>query len=87
MKTKQTNIEKKYFNSLKEYYNLANEIENFTDNYWDMMLYDMEGYEEVFYDDSYNKQEELREMQNTIKVYQHLLKSLQMVRQNGSRYS
>ena len=87
MKTKQTNIEKKYFNSLKEYYNLANEIENFTDNYWDMMLYDMEGYEEIFYDDSYNKQEELREMQKTIKVYQHLLKSLQMVRQNGSRYS
>jgi len=87
MKTKQTNIEKKYFNSLKEYYNLANEIDNFTDNYWDMMLYDRQGYEEIFYDDSYNKQEELREMQKTIKAYQHLLKSLQMVRENGSRYS
>ena len=86
MKTTQTNIEKKYFNSLRKYYHLANEIENFTDNYWDMMLYDIEGYEEIFYDDSYNKQEELREMQKTIKVFQHLLKSLQMLRENGIRY-
>ena len=83
----EANIEKKYFNSLRKYYHLANEIEHFTDNYWDMMTYDIEGYKEVFYDDSYNKEEELREMQKTIKVYEHLLKSLQMIKQNGSRYS
>ena len=87
MKTTQTNIEKKYFNSLRKYYNLTNEIDNFTDYYWDMMLFDRQGYEEIFYDDSYNKEEELKEMQKTIKAYEHLLKSLQMIKQNGSRYS
>tara|TARA_R100001460_G_scaffold35948_3_gene69096 strand:- start:4675 stop:4938 length:264 start_codon:yes stop_codon:yes gene_type:complete len=86
MKTKETNIEKKYFNSLKKYYNLANEIDNFTDYYWDMMLFDREGYEEIFYDDSYNKEEELKEMKKTIKAYEHLLKSLQLIKKNGSRY-
>lgn len=86
MKTTQTNIEKKYFNSLRKYYNLTNEIDNFTDYYWDMMLFDRQGYEEIFYDDSYNKEEELKEMQKTIKAYEHLLKSLQMIKQNGSRY-
>jgi hypothetical protein len=87
MKTKETNIEKKYFNSLKKYYNLANEIDNFTDYYWDMMLFDREGYEEIFYDDSYNKEEELKEMQKTIKAFEHLLKSLQLIKKNGSRFS
>ncbi len=82
-----TNIEKKYFKSLRKYYNLANEIDNFTDYYWDMMLFDREGYEEIFYDDSYNKEEELKEMQKTIKAYEHLLKSLQLIKKNGSRYS
>ena len=86
MKTTQTNIEKKYFNSLRKYYNLANEIDNFTDYYWDMMLFDRQGYEEIFYDDSYNKEEELKEMQKTIKAYEHLLKSLQLIKKNGSRY-
>jgi len=87
MKTKETNIEKKYFNSLKKYYNLANEIDNFTDYYWDMMLFDREGYEEIFYDDSYNKEEELKEMQKTIKAFETLLKSLQLIKKNGSRFS
>jgi len=86
MKTTQTNIEKKYFNSLRKYYNLTNEIDNFTDYYWDMMLFDRQGYEEIFYDDSYNKEEELKEMQKTIKAYEHLLKSLQLIKKNGSRY-
>ena len=86
MRTTQTNIEKKYFNSLRKYYNLANEIDNFTDYYWDMMLFDRQGYEEIFYDDSYNKEEELKEMQKTIKAYEHLLKSLQLIKKNGSRY-
>jgi hypothetical protein len=62
MKTTQTNIEKKYFNSLRKYYHLA------LLRILGYMLYDMEGYEEIFYDDSYNKQEELREMQKTIKL-------------------
>lgn len=85
METTQTNIEKKYLKSLKEYYNLASEIDHFTDNYWDMMINDMQGYSIVFY--TCNKEEELKEMQKTIKAYKHLLKSLQLVKLNGSRYN
>ncbi len=66
-----TNIEQKYFTSLYKYQTLADEIDHFTDNYWDMMLGDIAGYEEVFYDDSYNKEEELKEMQKTIEAYKH----------------
>jgi CHASE3 domain sensor protein len=86
METK-TNIEKKYFNSLNEYYKLANEIDIYTDNYWDMMTYDIEGYEQIFYEDSYNNEQELKEMKKTIKAYKHLLKSLELIKKNGSRFS
>tara|TARA_R100001480_G_scaffold150477_1_gene151170 strand:+ start:484 stop:816 length:333 start_codon:yes stop_codon:yes gene_type:complete len=81
------NITKQYKSSLTKYYNLANEILDYTEDYWDMMTYDLEGYDNIFYDDSYDKKEELEHMKKTINTYKHLLKSLQLIKKYGSRYS
>jgi hypothetical protein len=81
LKTKIMNNQKskraQYKELLDQYWNLKDEIMQFTDDYHDAMYYDFEGYHEYYMDGEYDYMDELR---NQVEAFTLLLSALTKIK-------
>lgn len=72
-------IEKRFTNLLKEYSKIKDEILDFTDKYYDNMMYDIEGYQALDEEDFIFHMESLREQVEAFKLIRRGLKEINYI--------